>query len=209
MTVSPRAKKILLVVIIVAAAGGVIVTGIVVTRTILSKASELPAAPPVTVTKLAPPAAPPKTATAAPTPLPEKPKTPAPAQTPTTPAAPAKTSTGWIVTGSGNVDITPSLSPDLKNLYVDFGGTGINTVTGMDYALTYTAYPNLPRSIRGNFTSPYTRKVVPLGTCSNTTCIYDTTPTGFVLKVLVKTNNGVTVNLKTLTFSGETPAESE
>ncbi|MCL4397944.1 hypothetical protein M1403_02865 [Patescibacteria group bacterium] len=199
--ITPQARKIILIVVIIVAAGGVIATGVAVTRSILSKASESEPTPPTTVVKLAPPGAPAKTSTpsAAPTTLTNR---PAPAATPAATPASTTTSTGWTVTGTGNVDITPTFSFDLKNLYVDFAGADLNLVTGMDYSLSYTADPNIPRLVKGSFSAPFTRKAIPLGTCSGTACVYDTNPAGFVLRVLVKTNNGLTVNLKTLTFAG-------
>ncbi len=200
MQITPEIKKIILTVVIVAAAAGVIITAVAVTRSILSKANETESATPPSVTKLAPPAAPAKTASpsAAPTPIANKPK-PAPA-----PSAPVitTTSTGWTTVGAPDVDITPSFSSDLKNLYLDFGGAGINYVTGMDYTLSYVVYPGIFRVVKGSLSSPYTRKVIPIGTCSGLTCVYDSNTSNYSLKVLIKSNNGLTVNLKTLTFSG-------
>lgn len=115
------------------------------------------------------------------------------------------TSTGWTVVGSGDVTVTPQLSIDGKSLNLNFSSTNFSKITDISYSLSYIADPQVTKFVKGSFSpagqpSPIL-KVVPLGTCSGTNCVYDANPRGFTLKVLVKTNNGLSVYLITLTSS--------
>lgn len=202
MLVSLPLKKIILIVVIVAALGAVVATGIVVTRSLFSKASDMTPDTTSTVSgKLAPPKAPSKTATPAAAPTPVK-SPPPPVASPA--ALTTTVSNGWTVFGLGSIDATLSFSADSKNLYADFASSNFSAVSSVDYSLVYEDAVNVARLVRGTAVpsgGTIARKVITLGTCSGTDCVYDTGPHNFIFRILVKTNGGLTVNLKTYSLA--------
>lgn len=209
ITIPYNVKRYLLiggaVIILIAVAGSVIV----VSRSILSSASApVPAPQPIQVIPLRQPATP--SAVPANTPLP--PVVSSPSARPVSPVASNTMIGSWTVTGSGSVSVTPSFSADKKSLNLDFQSSSFSTVTSISYTLAYAADPSVSQVIKGTITpaseTPTTngsqstiRKAVVLGTCSGTSCTYDTNPRNFNLKVIVKANNGLTVYLITLTLT--------
>ncbi|MBI3887618.1 hypothetical protein HY310_00945 [Candidatus Microgenomates bacterium] len=120
---------------------------------------------------------------------------------------------GWTISGSGDVTVSPKFSTDNKTLTLDFLSRNFSRITAVDYNLSYIADPQVTQVVKGSFAPnsevaagevsgvPYLRKTVTLGTCSGQNCVYDTNPRGFTLKVQVKTNNGLSVYLITLTLT--------
>jgi hypothetical protein len=203
MQISPELKKILIIVLVVVALGGVVATGVAVTRSIFSKASDIPEETVASVPKLAPPKTPSKTATPAAAPKPVS-STPTPA-TPSAGATPTTTvENGWTTYGTGLVSAVLSFSTDYQNLYVDFASSSFAVVSSIDYSLTYEDSAATVRLIRGTVVpsgGTIARKVIALGTCSGTTCTYDAGAHNFVFRMLTKTNGGLTVNLKTYSLA--------
>ena len=208
MQISPQLKKIIIIVVVIVSLVGVVATGVAVTRSIFSQASETSKDTTPAVDKLAPPKAPGKNATPAATPTPIKKEPPPPAgPPPSTPSATPPVATeenGWTVLGAGNVDAVLSFSTDNKNLYADFESLNFSSVSSIDYSLAYETDANVARLVKGTVTpvsGQIPRKVVALWTCSGTTCVYDTGPHNFVFRILIKTNGGLTVNLKTYSLA--------
>lgn len=187
-------KKYLIIGGIAVAVGGVIVTTAVVGQSFLSKASSPTPAPAPQIIRIPAPA---PQNIASPTAVPTEISEPVVA-----PSEPI-TVNGWIVTGSSLMTIAPQFALDKKSLIVDFQSNNYSRVNNVEYSLTYTADPQIVQLVKDNFVplSTATRKTIPLGTCSGASCIYDTNPRGFTLRVLVKSNNSLSVNLVTLTYA--------
>ena len=106
------------------------------------------------------------------------------------------------VLASGDVDVATALSTDKTTLAIDFIALSFTPISTITYTITYTADVSglaTPKSIQGTFAPatvlitgykttgyPYIRKTFTLGTCSGSTCTYDTNPRNFSVSASVK-----------------------
>lgn len=198
MVIPDNIKKYLIIGIVVLAIGGVVTSVAVVGNSLLSKATSPAPAPAPQIVRI-------------PTPAPQNIASPAAvsAEIPVSETPPVinpsepVTTNGWIITGSSLVTVAPQFASDKKSLIVDFQSNNYSQINNVEYSLTYTADPQIVQLIKNNFVplSAATRKSIPLGTCSGTNCVYDANPRGFTLRVLVKSNNSLSINLVTLTYA--------
>lgn len=100
---------------------------------------------------------------------------------------------------SGTVTTKTSLSADKTMLAVDFIAANFTSFTSITYTVTYTVDVSAvatTKNIQGTFSPagtlitgyqsngyPYIRKTFTLGTCSGSTCTYDTNPRTFTVSV--------------------------
>lgn len=200
MTITPGAKKVLIIVGVVLVIGAVMGSALVVGRSILSNAAST--TPPVEKPRVPPPV-PPRSATNSATTPKAAPKATVSAEPKTKPTTAPVDRNGWTLTGAGDVDVYPAFSTDLKTLNVDFKSTSFFMVTAIDYSLSYGADNAITRLVKGSLNpATGTRASIVLGTCSGGACVYDNNPHDFTLKVMVKSNNGLSVYLETLTRAG-------
>lgn len=146
------------------------------------------------------------------------PTTPAPTASLITPStapatAPAVTAVnGWTVTGSSSVNIIPTFTASRKELYLDFESANFSGVTSVEYNLTYEiATSTTLKAISGSFnptavqitgtrgTKQYVRRIITLGTCSQSVCSYDSDPHNFTLTVTIDSTDSPTLETKILT----------
>lgn len=119
---------------------------------------------------------------------------------------------GWTVTGSSGVNIIPTFTASRKDLYLDFESANFSSVTSVEYNLTYeTATAGALKAISGSFSptavqitgsrggKQYVRRIITLGTCSQSICSYDTDPHNFTLTVTIDSADSPTLETKILT----------
>lgn len=120
----------------------------------------------------------------------------APTQTPTS-TTPTSSPSATRALSTGDVDVETVLSTDRTTLAVDFITVSFTTINTITYTITYTADVSgvaTTKNIQGSFSPatvlvtgykttgyPYIRKTFTLGTCSGTTCTYDTNPRSFAV----------------------------
>lgn len=132
--------------------------------------------------------------------------------TPSTTSPAATTVNGWTVTGSGGVSVIPAFTASRKDLYLDFESANFSSVTSVEYNLTYeTATAGALKAVSGSFSptavqitgsrggKQYVRRIITLGTCSQSICSYDTDPHNFTLTVTIDSADSPTLETKILT----------